>query len=369
VRLLIPAVSIRRVTVFPTSRRTLTVALAGVGAFLIVLAGLTKFYIEGQVIKDPVNPYLVLTLADPHATYFSAAMLSDQNVPVTVTQTIQGDVPASSSGTAVWNEFQVTHDDTNNVNFNYTEQRISFDRRTGAMINCCGAFLNAPIGTQQPQNRSVQYSGLGLMWPLGAQQRSYMLFDTTLAKTMPSRYAGTAIADGLLTYRYVETVAPQQAGTQTLPGVLVGMKHQPEVTLPVYYQAVITNWVDPVTGLPLDLERSETLTLRDSTGATRLTLFRADLKMDSASIAKLASTARGNESKINLVSTVLPLVLVLSGVVLLGAAIVLTVRGRGAAGVPAPEGGREPVNPEGGHEPVKPEGGQEPVSPVDEVSR
>jgi hypothetical protein len=359
----------------------------------LVLAVLTKFYVAGQVIKDPVNPYLVLTLADPNATYFSATKLSEQHVPVTVTQTIQGDVPASSSGTAVWNEFQVAHDDTNNVNFNYTEQRISFDRRSGALINCCGEYLNAPIGTQSPQNRAVNLSGLGLMWPLSAQPRTYMVFDTTLAKAMPTAFDGTGTADGMLVYRYVETVAPQQAGTETLPGVLVGMKHQLEVTLPVYYQAVITNWVDPVTGLPIDLERSETLTLRDSTGATRLTLFRTDLKMESSSIAKLGSTARGNQDKINLVNTILPLVLVLAGLVLLGAAIVLIVRRRGTPGVPAPEGGREPVSPvaehrrepsspvaehrrepsspvaENGREPVSPEGGQKPVSPVDEVSR
>jgi Porin PorA len=386
VRLVVPVVSVRRVAV-PTASRAIIIALAGVGAFLLVLSALTKFYVAGQVIKDPVNPYLVLTLTDPNATYFSAAKLSEQHVPVTVTITIQGDVTDSSSGTAVWNEFQAVHDDSNNVNFNYLQWRLPFNRKTGELVNCCGAFLNSPIGTQQPQNRSVPMSGQGLMWPLGSQPRDYMLYDTTLAKAVPARYDGIATADGLLTYRYVETVAPQPAGTQTLPGLLVGMKHQAEVTLPVYYQAVITTWVDPVTGLPLDLQRNETLTLRDNTGATRLVLFRTNLKMESSSVAKLASTARGNQSKINLVSTILPLVLLLTGLVLLGAAIALIVRGRGATGVPAHAGGRQPVTPEGGRQPVRPEDGQQPVSqedaagvpapesgrkpvsPVDEVSR
>lgn len=319
-------------------RRVIPVVLIGAGAFLVVLAALTKFYIAGQVVKFPLNEYVVSTLTDPHARYFSSAKLADLNVPVTVTDTIQGDVPGGSSSRAVWNEFQVVHDDTNNVNFSYMQRRAPFDRHTGELINCCGSFLNA--------NHSVHLSGLGLVWPLGAQKQTYMVFDTTLAKAVPARYDGTATTDGVRTYRYVETVAPQKFATQTLPGSLVGMKNQLEVTLPEYYQVVITFWVDPVTGVPLNIQRNETLTLRDAAGATRLLAFHANLNMTSSSIANLARTARSNGSKVSLVSTVLPLALLLLGVVLLGVAITLIALGIGAAGRHgALRDGREPLSP------------------------
>jgi Porin PorA len=307
-------------------RRVITVVLAGAGAFLVVLAALTKFYVAGQVVNFPLNEHLVTTLDDPNARYFSAAQLIDLNVPVTVTDTIQGDVKAGNSATAVWDEFQVVKDDFNNVNFSYLQRRAPFDRRTGELVNCCGAFEQN--NSVHLSGQGLHLSGQGLVWPLGAQQRTYMVFDTTLAKAMPASYAGTATADGVMTYSYVERVAPQQFATLTLPGSLVGMKNQPEVTLPEYYQAVNTYWVNPVTGTPLDIEQNETLTLRDSTGATRLLVFRADLKMNSSSIAELVSTDRSNANKINLVGTVLPLALLVVGVVLLGVAIILTAFGR-----------------------------------------
>jgi hypothetical protein len=327
-------------------RRVITVVLAGAGAFLVVLAVLTKFYMAGQVIKFPLDEYLVTTLYDPNASYFSAAMLSEQTVPVTVTDTIKGYARSGNAATAVWNEFQVAHDDTNNVRFSYLQRRAPFDRRTGGLVNCCSAFLKQDNSQQHlyQAGQGLHLSGQGLVWPFSAQQRTYMVFDTTLAKPMPASYAGTATAGGVKTYSYVESVAPQEFATMTLPGSLVGMKNQREVTLPEYYQAVNTYWVDPVTGSPLDIERNQTLTLRDSTGATRLLVFRADLKMNSSSIAKLVSADRSNARKINLVSTVLPLALLVVGVVLLGVAIVPLAFGRRGEHR-APGGGRELVSP------------------------
>lgn len=317
-------------------RRVITV-LAGAGAFLVVLALLTKFYVAGQVLKFPLNGRTVLTLADPNGRYFSASQLIVLDVPVTVTDTIQGDVAASSGSTAVFDEFQVVHDDFNNVNFSYLQRRAPFDRRTGVLVNCCGAYLNG--------DHSVHLSGQGFFWPLGAQRHTYQLFDTTLGRAVPATYAGTSVTDGLTTYRYVETVPAQMASTLTLPGSLVGMKNQPEVTLPEYYQSVNTYWVDPVTGLPLNVERNETLTLRDSAGAVRLLAFRADLKMKSSSIAAQASMARSNERKISLVSTILPLALLVLGVVAMGVAIALAARHPGSRGKPRnPEDRTEPLS-------------------------
>lgn len=324
-------------------RRASTV-LAGAGAFLVVLALLTKFYVAGQVLKFPLNEYDVLTLNDQHGQYFSAGQLIELDVPVTVTDTLQGDVAAGNGSRAVWNEFQVVKDAFNNVNFHYLQRRVPFDRRTGELINCCGAYVN--------QNHSVNLSGQGFVWPIGAQRHNYVLFDPTLVKPMPATYAGTSTVSGLTTYRYVENVAAQKDGTlTTVPGSLVGVKNQLEVTLPEYYQSVNTYWIDPVTGVPVNIEQNETLTLRDSTGAIRLHEFHADLKLNAKSIATQVSTARSNASKINLVSTILPLALLILGIVAMGVAIVLAARHPGSR--------RKPRNLEDE---------TKPLSPVDESS-
>ncbi|MGE5292847.1 MAG: DUF3068 domain-containing protein [Micromonosporaceae bacterium] len=305
-------------------RRVIGLILAGLGAFFLVLAALTRFYVPGQVVKFPLNEYQVSTLQDPNGIYFSADKLKELSVPVTATDTIQGDVAAGTSDTAVWNEFTAVHDDANNVNFSYYQRRAPFDRRTGLLKNCCGAYVN-----QGTEKKSVHLSGQGYVWPLGAEKKTYQIFDTTLNKEMPITYSGSATIDGIPTYRYVERVAPEQSGTQTLPGSIVGIKDQPNVTLPEYYQAINTYWVDPVTGGPVKVEQNQELTLRDSTGVTRLVLFKADLKFSPKSVQSFADTDRKGKNKITLISSVLPLVLLLVGLILLVLGIVLAVLGRG----------------------------------------
>ncbi len=315
-------------------RRIIGLILAGLGGFFLVLALLLRFYIAGQVIKFPQNEYQIATLHADNARYFSAAQLRElSGITITATVTLRGDVEAGSSSTAVWDEFTAVKDVTNNANFDYTLLRGPFDRRSGVLTNCCGARLN---------NKSVHMSGQGFVWPFGAQKQTYMVFDTTLARSMPATYTGTATVDGLQTYRYVENVAPTQSGTQTLPGAFVGMKDQSSVTLPEYYQSVNTFWVDPVTGGPVNVEERETLTLRDNSGIPRLVLYQADLKFTPQSIKSFVDSDRNGKNKITLLTSILPLILLLAGLVLLAVGIVLSVLGRRSAEESVGEEGFQP---------------------------
>lgn len=315
-------------------RRIAGLILTGFGAFLAVLALLLRFYLPGQMIKFPLNEYQIAVLHGANASYFSATKLRVlTGVSMTAMSTLRGDVIGGSSGTAVWDEFTVVKDDTNDANFNYTLLRGPFDRRTGVLSNCCRAALNG---------KPVHLSGQGYVWPFGARQKTYMLFDAALAKPMPARYAGTATVDGLQTYRYVEQVSPQQAGTQILPGSLVGMKDQQLVTLPEYYQGTNTYWVDPVTGGPVNVEQNRRLTLRDSSGATRLVIFQADLKFTPQTIRSFVAADRSGKNEIALITSVLPLILLLAGAVLLVVGIVLRLPGGRAAGGPSIQAGFQP---------------------------
>jgi len=321
-------------------RRIVGLILAGLGAFFVVLAVLLRFYVPGQVIKFPLDEYQIATLHADNASYFSAAKLQVlTGVSVTATSTLRGDVAASNGSTAVWDEFTAVRDDTNKADFNYTKLRGPFDRRTGVFNNCCGASLtNGAVHLPA----KVHLAGQGFVWPLGAEKKTYPLFDTTLARAMPATYAGTATVDGIQTYRYVEHVSPTQAGTQTLPGSLVGMKGQPSVTLPEYYEATNTFWVDPLTGGPVNVEQNQTLTLRDTSGVTRLVLFSADLKFTPQSIKSFADNDRKGHNKITLISSTLPLILLITGLVLLAVGIAMSVLGRRAESEPVDEEGYEP---------------------------
>jgi hypothetical protein len=307
-------------------RRVLGLVLTGLGAFLLALALLLRFYLPGQVIKFPLNEYLVLTLTGHDVTYFNAKQLKVlTGVTAKATSTVEGDVSAGSSSTAVWNDFTAVEDTTNNAPIEFISQRSAFNRRTGATVDCCGAYVSiSNVGT-----RTGHQSGQGFVWPLGTQKQTYQVFDVTLLKPEPFRYAGTSTVDGMTAYKFVERVSNQQFASQTLPGDMVGYPSLPSVTLPEYASETNTYWVDPVTGAPLDVTENRTLSLEDITGATKLVLYRGDLTATPQTIASAVNTAKSAHLKIDLVEDVGPLAgLVLGvGLVVAGAVLILDRRG------------------------------------------
>ena len=263
-------------------RRVAGLVAAALGTFLIVLALLIRFFVVGEAVKFPLNENAISTLVATNASYFSPATLSEQTgVKLHDTLTVQGDNAAGTSSRAVWNEFSYLFDETNLQTVHYSTQRLAFDRRTGELINCC----DAAIGT----NNNVHMSGLGFVWPLGAQKQTYQFFDTTLLKPMPAvyyRHRSGRWPDDLQVRRDRPAT---QIGTQTLPGSLVGVKDSQSVTLPEYYQVTTTEYVDPITGAPVEGAVQPALYLENSSGAQASPDGRA-LRQHPASVASSVRT-------------------------------------------------------------------------------
>ncbi len=310
-------------------RRVVGLVAAGLGTFLLVSGLLLRFYVAGQVVKFPLNEYQVTTLAGKNVTYFSPSLLKDvPGASMRVTRTIEGDVAAGTSSRAVWTLFSYSYDATHGVAYKALTQRSAFDRRTGALIGCCGEAVEAYTGRQ---------TGLAFTWPIGTQQRSYQIFDTTLLKPVPVQFAGQATIDGLSTDRFVERVPAQRFSKQKLPGSLVGLHGQPTVTLDEYYQATNTFWVDPVTGTVVDINENQKITLRDSGGTQRLVLFQGDLSMTPQSVLTSIRSEHSRRAGIEAITLTIPLGLGLGGVVLLAAGSWLALWRRPRDHVAAPE--------------------------------
>jgi hypothetical protein len=300
-------------------RRVIGLSLSGLGAFLIVVAVLMRTFVAGHVVKFPTNTYVVTTLLGSNVSYFSPSLVK----PVTgatmrVTDTVKGDGAASTSSTAVWNEFTYLYDVTNAKVFQYSTRRAAFDRRTSQLIMCCGANIGG--------NAKIQQTGLsGYVWPFNTQKTTYQVFDTTLLKPMPYTYEGTGTIHGISVYRFVEQVPPTQAGTLTVPGSLVGSS-QSSITLPQYYTATNTDWVDPVTGAILNVTESQQQVLRDATGAHTLLLFDGTLAMTPQSIQQAVNLDKDGRNKLNLLQVVVPLVAGVLGIAALVTGILLARR-------------------------------------------
>ncbi len=290
-------------------RRGTGLVACALGAFLIVLALFTRYYIADQAIKFPLNEHTVTTLSASNVSYFNSGELQElTGVTMTETSTTEGDVASGSASTAVWNNFSYLFDRTNDLTYDYSLQRLAFSRRSAELVNCCGANVNA---------KRAHFSGLGYVWPFGAQKTTYQIFDTTMMKTHPVSYAGTATVDGLATYKYVEAVAPTRIGTEQLPGSLVGMLDDATVSLGEYYAGTTTNYVDPMTGVPVSVTFGRHLYLVDSAGKEVLNLLKATFVTTPASIAAAVNTAKSDNAKIIVLTVIAPATVGLAGLILL----------------------------------------------------
>jgi len=313
-------------------RRIIGLALAGLGAFLLVAALLSRTYLADQLVKFPLNTYVKTTLLGKDVSYFSPSLVR----PVTgatmeVTDTVKGDGAAGSSSTAVWDEFTYLYDITNHEEFQYSTRRAGCWRRTGVLVDCCGANIGG--------NSAIRQTGLsGYVWPFGTQKQTYDVFDTTLLKPMPFRYAGTGTIHGIGVYRFVERVAPTQTGTQHVPGSLVGSTKQ-TLTLPQLYAATNTYWVDPRTGGVLNTTQKQKVYLHDASSGKDLLLFNGTLAMTPASVSTAVRLDAPGRTQLDWLEIYGPLIAALAGVVALVAGIVL-IRRRG--GQPEEASAEEP---------------------------
>jgi Porin PorA len=301
-------------------RRNVGVTFTGLGAFLLVLALMSRFFLPGQVIKFPLNEYSLTRLTGTNVTYFSLATggqeLNGRTARLSVVT--QGNVSAGTSSVAVWTSngglFDVTSGGKGQP-ISYPSETFAFDRRTGQLVNCC----SASVGTAHPH-----FSGQGFVWPIGTKKQNYQIFDTTLLKPEPAVYSGTAVVDGMTTYVFVEHVSNQQYGTQSVPGSLVGSS-QSELTLPEILNATNTYFVDPGTGSPVKIIEKQAESLNYSSGSPALYLFNGTLTTTPQSVQSAVNTASSYDTDITWVQNLGPLVAGIVGIVLLLLGLVMII--------------------------------------------
>lgn len=303
-------------------RSVIGLVLAGLGAFLVLVAILLPTWVSGQVVKFPLNEYQTATLRAVNASYFSAATLKEETgVTIEATYTIKGNAAKGNATTAVWNQFSYVYDLTNHRAINQMTRTFAFDRRTGQLVNCCGASLNG--------DTKVRQTGLaGSVFPIGTQKQTYQVFDTTLQRPVPFTYAGTTAVEGIQAYEFVENVAPVQVATLPVPGSLLGVTAK-TVKAPEIDQLHLVYDVDPETGALLNVNEHQTVTLRNpATGAQALVLFDADLIATPASVHQIVALDSSGRRELTLLETTLPLAFGIAGGVALVAGVFLSRKPR-----------------------------------------
>jgi hypothetical protein len=211
------------------------------------------------------------------------------------------------------------YDDTNQLTFSYSLRQLAFDRRSAELLNSPAAFIDG---------KKVHVSGLGYVWPLNAKKQSYEILDRTLNKPELTSYTATATIDGLKTYVYVEQVAPTQFGTQTLPGPLVGLPNEQTVQVGEFYTGTRTDWVDPITGAPVQTQLMEHTYLAATSGTPVLNLLNGTFTTSPSSVSATVAIAKHYDAEIGLISLIIPAIIAIAGVIILLIGLILGRRPR-----------------------------------------
>jgi Porin PorA len=308
----------------PAGDRRLRPVLAGLGAFLVVFGLLLRVYAAPRLIAAPADFYAVISLADPHASYFDQGTLTTiRNATLTYTNTIRGDPEASTGKVAIWDSYTVLEDPARKIQLQATFQRSAFDRRSGELTNCCGSSVN--------DDTQVRQDGIGVVfWPIGTRGTTYQVYDTNTERAWPAVYSGTAVVQGLSTYVFTQHVPVTVV--QQLPGVPTSLLGLPGPSRTVVaertFQADNTFWVDPRTGVPVDAEERILSVLHAPKGQGRLTVASADLRMTPASQRWLANLSRQNAASIETIRQTGPFGAVVVGLLFLLAGTVPARRPR-----------------------------------------
>lgn len=241
-------------------RKLGTVALF-LGAFVLALAVLSKFYMYDRLAVVPLNnetTSISETAPGQDGTYLDiAGGLRVAEAPLKSTRIVSGDVDASKKASdelgkdvAVWKTYVCTAPaafdcSSGETPLSASDEVVAFDRHSGEAVAWKGNTSSADGETA----KDFAFKGQYFKFPFDTKKKTYQFWDGTLNKATPAKYVGEGKVDGLKVLKFEQTIAPVKTGTIDVPGSLVGLPDEGTVTADRIYSNVRTFSVEPVTGV------------------------------------------------------------------------------------------------------------------------
>jgi len=308
--------------------RAIGLGLLGLGAFLLAAALCVRLLLEPALVKLPLDQKAEPVAEGTDVDYFDLGQLKQlHGLDAHVEQRVQGDptAPGANDDVAVWN-FGSTITDSDGELMNASTYTVCIDRRAAVARDC--------DSQQVDENRQATIEGLTLTFPFGTEKRDYDVFNATAGKAFPATYEGAEKLKGLDVYRFRLSVPETVIRETEVPGALVGAT-EPVVTAQVVYSNERTIWVEPTSGVIVTAEEHPNTVLRGPDGTDGPTLLAGDFAGDEQTISDGVARAEDVRGQINLISTVLPLVLLGLGVLAVVVGLLLVLRARRATTVSA----------------------------------
>ncbi|MEZ0067999.1 hypothetical protein ABIA32_004023 [Streptacidiphilus sp. MAP12-20] len=282
------------------------------------------------------------TLLDPRAVARgNLAAAFKTNVPLTVDRTVT--VKSTSGGTALVADKRTTSEAGNVLE--QTSWQYALDRKS-----------LEPVANHPKSWSVVDAKGLTVSFPFGAAKQTYTGWVPETLTTTPVTYVRTESKSGLSTYVYQSAYGPSRiTDSQVLAALPPSIPRQtlalavnfgpasaaqkaqlaallPRLSDPVplayTLQGSDTFWVDPETGVVIDVQRSQTRTvgLAVPGSSTFIPLFPvADYTYGQTAAGTQAALHDANKGRdaLSLFGTILPIVAGLVGAVLVGGVLFL----------------------------------------------
>jgi hypothetical protein len=324
--------------------RRMSLVLIAVGAFLIVLAPMVRFYAYPRLAVAPANQRSTTGLVAKNATIFDAKSLKEIQTDLNIEVTTVGDAKAPDKypGSVTYVNTTVTKDSAGTMVqmvdgkllVHGEVERMTFNARTGeATPNVKGDFISTKAGDQTP----ITHKGLVAKFPFETQKKTYQFWDGTLLKTVPIAYTGTTRFQGLTVYRFHQFIAPTETDKVSLPLSLLGGTGDTTVEAPMMYSVDRTLLVEPRTGVIIQRTEAQDNTI-DYNGKPQITTTKATITYDDKTVRKNVDDYGSQGTMLNLVRNVVPQIgFVLGLLMLVGGVFMTRLQRSRAVGAPNKE--------------------------------
>lgn len=319
--------------------KKLGVALTFIGAFVLVLAVASRFYMYDRLAVVPDNNQttsISATAPGEDAEYLDlGAGPAVVDGPLKSTRIVNGDVELSEEASddlgrdiAVWRTYSCTAAPdfdcgSGETPLSGTSDIVAFDATTGETVD-----WDQTRTSTGGETKRGNFQGLYFKFPFDTQKKDYMFWDGSLKKATPAEYKGETTIEGLDVYEFEQVIEPTKIGTTAVPGSLIG-EDGPTVVTDRFYSNTRSFLVEPVTGVIIRGGESQDGYL-ELDGERKLTTTSATLGYTDENVKNTVDEYSGTSSLLSAVHTTFPIFGGIAGLVLILVGLAMRARAKDA---------------------------------------
>lgn len=303
-------------------RRSAAPVLVGLGVFLIVAAGLVRFYAYPTLAKVPDNYKGETFLEAEGARILNFETYETEVHDLEITSGTRQDVDADTAdGDVVWVNVVTAEVEGWTEPFQQSTERAAFDEVSGGGVECddCDTWIEVKEG-EETVREPVTFEGQVYKFPFDTQKKTYEVWDGSLRDTAPATYEGTEEIQGLTVYKFVQEILPTVIETREAPGSMFGSE-EGTVDAEMTYAMTRTFYIEPVTGSPV--QRVEERTQQLNYDGQAVDVFTGTVNFTDGEVDATVSDLEGQAPLLGGMRFLFPLGFLVVGVLALAAGLFL----------------------------------------------